>query len=108
MILGLTLEKVILLGIIAAALIGPERLPVVAEHLAGALSRTRDWMRNAQSRLREEVGEDFDDVDWRRLDPREYDPRRIIRQALLEEIVDDDQPREAASDSRDASSEAGQ
>ncbi|MGL5860798.1 MAG: hypothetical protein ACRCY9_06050, partial [Phycicoccus sp.] len=27
---------------------------------------------------------DFDDVDWQALDPRRYDPRRIVREALLD------------------------
>lgn len=31
------------------------------------------------------MGEDFDEVDWRTLDPRQYDPRRIIREALLDD-----------------------
>ena len=31
------------------------------------------------------MGPDFDDVDWRTLDPRQYDPRRIIREALLDD-----------------------
>jgi sec-independent protein translocase protein TatB len=35
--------------------------------------------------MREEMGPDFDDVDWKKLDPRQYDPRRIIREALTEE-----------------------
>ena len=33
----------------------------------------------------DELGEGFEDVDWKKLDPRQYDPRRIIREALLEE-----------------------
>ena len=32
---------------------------------------------------REEMGPDFD-VDWKKLDPRQYDPRRIIREALTD------------------------
>ena len=39
---------------------------------------------DAKDRVREELGEDFDEEEWRRLDPRQYDPRRIIRDALLE------------------------
>ncbi|HEV7169154.1 MAG TPA: Sec-independent protein translocase TatB, partial [Micrococcaceae bacterium] len=31
----------------------------------------------------EGLGPEFEDVDWRKLDPRQYDPRRIIREALL-------------------------
>ncbi len=34
--------------------------------------------------MREELGPDFDDMDWKKLDPRQYDPRRIIREALQE------------------------
>jgi sec-independent protein translocase protein TatB len=35
--------------------------------------------------MREEMGPEFDEVDWRKLDPRQYDPRRIIREALADE-----------------------
>jgi len=43
---------------------------------------------NANSQLKEELGEGYEDVDWRKLDPRQYDPRRIIREALLEDLPD--------------------
>ena len=47
----------------------------------------------AQGRMRDELGPDFDDMDWKKLDPRQYDPRRIIREALQEHpvspVVDD-------------------
>ena len=39
---------------------------------------------DAKDRVREEMGPDFDEEEWRKLDPRQYDPRRIIRDALLE------------------------
>ena len=51
---GLTFDKLLIIGIIAVFLLGPDRLPYYASQLA-------------------------------RLDPRQYDPRRIIRDALLEE-----------------------
>jgi sec-independent protein translocase protein TatB len=28
------------------------------------------------------LGPEFDEVDWKKLDPRQYDPRRIVRDAL--------------------------
>ena len=31
------------------------------------------------------MGPEFDEVDWKKLDPRQYDPRRIIREALLDD-----------------------
>jgi sec-independent protein translocase protein TatB len=82
---GITIEKLLLIGVIAALLVGPERLPRYAEALAGFTRRARDWMSSARTRVKDEMGEDFDDVDWRTLDPRQYDPRRIIREALLDD-----------------------
>ena len=85
MFFGLTIEKLLLIGVVAALVIGPERLPRYAEALATFTRRARDWISNARTRVKDEMGEDFDDVDWRTLDPRQYDPRRIIREALLDD-----------------------
>lgn len=82
---GLTFEKLLVIGVIAAFIIGPERLPQAAEKLAQAVRWVRGQAQDAKGRLREEMGDEFDDVDWRKLDPRQYDPRRIIRDALLED-----------------------
>jgi len=82
---GLTFEKLMLILVIAAFLLGPERLPRYAEALAGVVRRVRDFAQGAKTRMKDEMGEEFDDVDWRQLDPRQYDPRRIIREALLED-----------------------
>jgi sec-independent protein translocase protein TatB len=43
-----------------------------------------EYLRDTKTRMRDEMGPEMDDVDWRKLDPRQYDPRRIIREALLE------------------------
>ncbi|MEZ3159724.1 Sec-independent protein translocase TatB [Microbacterium sp. BWT-B31] len=85
MFFGLTIEKLLLIGVIAAFVIGPERLPRYAEALANLTKRVRGYLTDAKSRVKDEMGEDFDDIDWRTLDPRRYDPRRIIREALLED-----------------------
>lgn len=85
MFFGLTIEKLLLIGLIAAFVIGPERLPRYAESLATFTKRARDWVSNARTRVKDEMGEDFSDVDWKTLDPRQYDPRRIIREALLDD-----------------------
>lgn len=85
MFFGLTIEKVLLIAVIAAVLIGPERLPRYAEGLAGLAKRAREMLQGARTRMRDEMGPEFDEVDWRKLDPRQYDPRRIIREALLDD-----------------------
>lgn len=85
MVFGLTWEKLLLIAVIAGMLIGPDRLPGYAEALARFTVRVREWVSGAKTRVKEEMGEDLDDVDWRKLDPRQYDPRRIIREALLDD-----------------------
>lgn len=82
---GLTFEKLLLIGVIAAFIIGPERLPKAAEAFAGFVRKAAGYLRDTKSRMRDEIGPEIDDVDWRKLDPRQYDPRRIIRDALLED-----------------------
>lgn len=83
MIFGLTMEKLILIGLIAVVLIGPERLPAAAESLRRAIVHLRGLAKTAQERVRDELGPEVTDVDWQRLDPRRYDPRRIVREALF-------------------------
>ncbi|MFT2815774.1 Sec-independent protein translocase TatB [Leifsonia sp. A12D58] len=82
---GLTFEKVLVIGIIAVFLLGPEKLPQYAAKFAQLVRQLRDMANGAKDRMRDEMGPDFDDVDWKKLDPRQYDPRRIIREALLDD-----------------------
>ncbi|MBX0300199.1 twin-arginine translocase TatA/TatE family subunit [Cryobacterium sp. 1639] len=84
---GLTFEKLLLIGIIAVFLLGPEKLPHYAAQLGRLVRQLRDMANGAKDRMKDEMGPDFDDVDWKKLDPRQYDPRRIIREALIEEPV---------------------
>ena len=44
----------------------------------------------ASRQMRDEMGPEFDDIDWRKLDPRQYDPRRIVREALSDSLDPDD------------------
>ncbi len=84
---GLTFEKLLLIGVVAAFLLGPERLPQYAGQLGALVRRLRGFGEGAKDRMREEMGPEFDEVDWKKLDPRQYDPRRIIRDALIDEPV---------------------
>lgn len=84
-VFGLTMEKLVIIAVIAVFLIGPNRLPKYAAMLGQWARNLRNMATNATEKMREELGPEFDDVDWRKLDPRQYDPRRIIRDALLED-----------------------
>lgn len=79
---GLTPDKLIIIAVIAVFLIGPDRLPGYAAQLARLVRSLRGLADGAKDRMREEMGPEFDEVDWKKLDPRQYDPRRIIREAL--------------------------
>lgn len=83
--MGLTFDKLLLIGLVAVIIIGPERLPKAAETFAKFVRRAGEYLRDTKTRMRDELGPEIDEVDWRKLDPRQYDPRRIIRDALFEE-----------------------
>ena len=82
--MGLGFEKLVVIAVIALFLVGPEKLPDYAARLARFVRAARRMLDDAKDRVREELGPDFDEEEWRKLDPRQYDPRRIIRDALLE------------------------
>ena len=84
---GLTFDKLLIIAVIAVFLIGPDRLPGYAAQLARLVKSLRDMADGAKERMREEMGPEFDEVDWKKLDPRQYDPRRIIREALVDEVA---------------------
>jgi len=74
----------LVLLVVAVIVIGPERLPGYAEQLARLVKRGREFVTSTRTRLDEELGEGAG-VDWQALDPRRYDPRRIVRDALLDD-----------------------
>lgn len=84
---GLTFEKLLIIGVIAIFLLGPERLPGYAAKLGQLVKGLRNMASGAKERMRDEMGPEFDEIDWKKLDPRSYDPRRIIRDALLDDDI---------------------
>ena len=80
--------ELIIIVVLAVLLIGPERLPGYAAQLASLVKRGKRLLQDTKTRVDTELGPEFKDVDWSKLDPRQYDPRRIVREALM----DDDEP----------------
>lgn len=74
--------EILLLLILAIVILGPSKLPEYAAGLARIVRNLRDMAEGAKSSIKEEMGPAFDDVQWDQLDPRQYDPRRIVREAL--------------------------
>lgn len=78
--MGLSFEKLLVILVIAAIIVGPDRLPAYAQRLSEFVRYARRAINNSKQQLKHEFGED---VDWRQYDPRQYDPRKIIRDAIL-------------------------
>ncbi|THJ66032.1 Sec-independent protein translocase TatB [Arthrobacter echini] len=86
--LGINGLELVALALIAVVVLGPERLPEYAAQLARLVKGLKRMATGAREQLREEIGPELDEVDWRKLDPRQYDPRRIIKEALLDDLDD--------------------
>lgn len=82
---GLTFEKLAIVLVIALIVLGPERLPTYAQKLGEFVKNMKRMTDGAKERVKDEMGEEYDEVNWKQLDPRQYDPRKIIRDALVEE-----------------------
>ena len=105
---GINGGEFLVLLVVALVILGPERLPHYAEQLASLVKSARRFAKGAQAQMREELGPEFDDIDWQKLDPRQYDPRRIVRDALSEAWEDDDDaPARPASGSTAAGGRTG-
>lgn len=81
---GINGGEFLVILLVAVIVIGPTRLPKYAEQLARLTKQARHFVQDARTRVDEELGEDVKDIDWAALDPRRYDPRRIVRDALLD------------------------
>lgn len=80
--IGLTADKLLLIAVLVGFLFGPERLPYLAERLGSAIRTFRRHLTSTEQRMRDELGGDMNMEDWKKLDPRQYDPRTIIKEAL--------------------------
>jgi sec-independent protein translocase protein TatB len=84
-VFGINGAEFVVLLVVAVVIIGPERLPRYAEQLGSFVRSARGYLRDAKARVDTELGDELGDVDWSKLDPRQYDPRRIVREALLDD-----------------------
>lgn len=86
---GINPGEFAVLLLVILIVVGPERLPGYAQQLGKMVREGRKMAMGLREQVRGELGPEFDDVDWTKLDPRQYDPRRIIREALTDTLEDD-------------------
>jgi sec-independent protein translocase protein TatB len=77
--------ELVVIGIVAVLVFGPDRLPEFARTAARLLRQVREMVNNAQNDLRNELGPEFADLDVRDLNPRSF-----VRKHLLDGIDEDD------------------
>ena len=80
---GINGGELIILLVVVALVVGPERLPTYAQQLGAWARRLRGYVQDARKRVDDELGDVG--LDWEALDPRRYAPRRIVREALLDD-----------------------
>lgn len=84
--MGINALEAAALCILLLLVIGPAKLPDYAAGLGRLVRTTKVLVSSARLRLDEELGEELKDIEWQSLDPRRYDPRVIVREALLDEL----------------------
>lgn len=89
---GISGWELLILIALAAALIGPDRLPEYVSKLRTYVRQARDMAEGAKAQLKDQVGPEFQDINWKAYDPRQYDPRKIVRDALMDPEPDDESP----------------
>ncbi len=75
---GLGLEKIALVLLIALLVLGPERLPEVAEQAGRNLRKLRLWLTTMTQDVKTELGPEIGDLDLRSLHPREFLRRNLF------------------------------
>lgn len=80
--MGINGAEAAIIAVIILLIVGPERLPDVAKQGATWLRTAVRYVRDAGASLTEEFGDEI--ADLREFDPRQYDPRTIVRQAMAE------------------------
>jgi Tat protein translocase TatB subunit len=71
---GINGTEMVILVVVALVVIGPKRLPEYAQKLRDFVRQMRRMAEGAKDSVRRDFGDDFKDVDWQKLDPRQYDP----------------------------------
>ena len=84
--LGVSGSEFLVIILVAVIVIGPQRLPEYTRKLTQAVRRLRVFLDDAKEQIAEEVGPELADLNLSDLDPRNYDPRKIVRDALGEDL----------------------
>ncbi|WP_172120248.1 Sec-independent protein translocase TatB [Actinomyces faecalis] len=83
---GISGGEFFVLLLVIVIVVGPQRLPEYTSKLTQLVRQLRLFIDNAKEQIAEEVGPELGDLSLKDLDPRNYDPRKIVRDALGEDL----------------------
>jgi sec-independent protein translocase protein TatB len=95
--MDLNFTKLLILGVIALIVFGPDRLPAMALQAGRAVRELRKMLDGAKSELQQNLPAEFSQLDLADLNPRHF-----VRKHLIEEITGDGVIRNAFADVRSA------
>ena len=75
-----------LLLVLAVILFGPERLPDLARKAARLLNFLRGAANNAQQQLTKELGPEFENLDFRDLNPRSFIQKNLLDNSVVADV----------------------
>lgn len=86
LVFGISGGEFFVILLVIVVIVGPQRLPEYTRTLTQWVRKLRVFLDNTKQQIAEEVGPELGDLSLRDLDPRQYDPRKIVRDALGEDL----------------------
>lgn len=85
--MGISGWELLILALVFLVIVGPQRLPDFTRTSVRYIRQLRRWVDESKAAVENEMGIAVDDL--KKYDPRQYDPRRIIREAWGDTTLDD-------------------
>lgn len=85
-VFGISGSEFLVLLLVVIVVVGPRRLPEYTRRLTQLVRRLRLFLDNAKEQIAQEVGPELGELNLEDLNPRNYDPRKIVRDALGEDL----------------------
>ena len=85
-VLDIGAPEFLVLAVIAVILFGPERLPDLARKAARLVSFLRATANNAQQQLTRELGPEFQNLDFRDLNPRSFIQKNLLDNSVVADV----------------------
>jgi sec-independent protein translocase protein TatB len=89
-VFGVGLPELAVIAFVAVLVFGPEKLPEFARQAGRMARKLREFANEARDELREELGPEYADLDF-----KDLDPRTIVRKHIIEAMNED--PRDSVA-----------